>query len=102
MSREKAEAMAPELCNVPLATNKGGSRTSVASTHSTQWEAEESCPVRPQPQEECLVFTSITMEPQQASDATQLYMDNINQIRNHFPKFFGILSYHIGKQASQL
>jgi hypothetical protein len=74
-----------ESCNVPLTTNKGGSFASVASTHLARWEAEESHLVRPQHWQECLVFTSIMTEAQQAGDVTQLYVDNINQIRNHFP-----------------
>jgi hypothetical protein len=39
------------------------------------------------------------MEPQQASDVTQLYVDNINQISNFSPSSF--VFCHIGKQASQ-
>jgi hypothetical protein len=42
-------------------------------------------PVVPTTRKKCLVFTSITMEPQQADDVTQLYVDNINQIRIRFP-----------------
>jgi hypothetical protein len=43
--------------------------------------------VHPQPKKEHLDFTSITTGPQQAGDATQLYMGNINQIKNHFLQF---------------
>jgi hypothetical protein len=68
----------PEPCDVPLTTNKGGSHSSAAATHPVRWEAEESHPVHPQPRKECLVFTSIMMEPQQVGDVTQLYVDNIN------------------------
>jgi hypothetical protein len=42
------------------------------STHPVRWEPEESSSVHPQLMRECLDFTSITMGPQQAGDATQL------------------------------
>jgi hypothetical protein len=68
----------PKPCDIPLTTNIGGSYASAASTHPVRWEAKESRPTLPQRRKEWLVFTSIMMEHQQASDVTQLYMDNIN------------------------
>jgi hypothetical protein len=75
----------PESWDVPLTTNKGGSHASAVATHPARWEVEENCLVLPQLEKECMVFTSIMTKPQQVVDVTQLYVDNINQIRNHFP-----------------
>jgi hypothetical protein len=76
-----------------LATNEGQYYRSVASTHPVWWDAEEGWSVHMQPWKERLVFTSTMTELQQADDVAQLYMHNINQIRNCLPYLFCIITY---------
>jgi hypothetical protein len=57
--------------------------------------------VHQQPWKECLVFTSTMMELQQADDAAQLCMHNINQIRNRLPYFFCTISYWQTKASTK-
>jgi hypothetical protein len=83
----------PNLHDISLTMNEGRSYRLVASTHPARWEAVEGRSVRFQRWKEHLVFTSTTMEPQQADDVAQLYIHNINRIRNHLPYFFCTISY---------
>jgi hypothetical protein len=70
-----------ELYNAPLTVNGNWARTSTMLIQQTWWGSKEGGPSCPWLWKECIVSISSMKKSQRASDVTQLYMKDINQIR---------------------